>query len=195
VQTILTELGAKARAILKEGGVGDDEIATEISADMRYAGQGFEIAVPLDAQALAARDNAALKRAFDARYSERFARNLGGLPVEVVSWRLRLVAPPAVSRIRFAEGARAADDALIECRPVFFPELDGFADTPVYARMRLVPGQRIAGPALIEEAESTAVVGPSAEVTVDRFDNLIMRIEQGKTAEPAEMDLLAINRA
>jgi N-methylhydantoinase A len=182
VETILTELKAKARAVLVEGGVADEGIATEISADMRYAGQGFEVAVPLDAAALAARDAAAVQRAFDARYAERFARSLGGLPVEVVSWRLRLLAPPAVSQIRFADETHARGDALIERRAVFFPELDGFADAPVFARTRLTPGQTIAGPALIEEAESTAVVGPFASVTVDPFDNLIMRIEAGSAA-------------
>jgi len=184
VEAILTDLKGKAWAVLKEGGLGDAEIASEISADMRYAGQGFEIGVPLDPAALAARDAAALKRAFDARYAERFARNLGGLAVEVVSWRLCLLAPPAVLEIRFAQEKRAPGDTLIERRPVFFPQLDGFADTPVYARAGLAPGQTIGGPALIEEAESTAVIGPSAEIMLDRFANLIMRVEHAAPAEP-----------
>ena len=50
-------------------------------------------------------------------------------------------------------------------------------DTPVYVRARLAPGTKIAGPALIEEAESTSVIGPKANVEVDRFGNLIMRLE------------------
>lgn len=182
LETILTELRTKARAVLKEGGVADDEISTEIFADMRYAGQGFEITVPLDPVVLAARDAAALQRAFDERYTERFGRSLKGLAVEAVSWRLRLIAPPAISDIHFADEEGGQGDALIERRPVFFSDPEGFADTPVYARTRLKRGETIGGPALIEEAESTAVVGPFAVVTVDRFDNLIMRMDRTATA-------------
>jgi len=182
IEAIFAELGAKARAILHEGGVKDDEITTEISADMRYVGQGFEVAVPLDPTVLERRDAAALERAFDTRYTERFARSLGALPVEIVSWRVRMVAPPSVAAIRFAQDGREQGSALIERRPAFFAELDGFVDAPVYARARLQRGDTIRGPALIEEAESTAVVGPFATVTVDPFDNLIMRIDRTDTA-------------
>ena len=68
-------------------------------------------------------------------------------------------------------------EALIERREAYFTELNGFADTPVYARARLAPGMRLSGPALIEEAESTSVIGPKANVEVDGFGNLIMRLE------------------
>ena len=122
---------------------------------MRYAGQGFEVNVPLDEKALTRHDAVALQHAFDARYEERFGRNLGAVPVEVVSWRVRLVAPPSVDRDSLPEhrARRTAGEALIEHRMAYFTELDGFVDTPVYARARLVPGTKIAGPALIEEAE------------------------------------------
>jgi N-methylhydantoinase A len=175
IDAIVAELGERGRVILREGGIGDDEIALELSADMRYAGQGFEVTVALDLAAVTRRDAPALRRAFDARYEERFARSLGGLPVEVVSWRVRVVAPPAVTEIRFDDAA-GGGDALIERRPAYFPEQGGFVDTPVYARNRLTVGIEIEGPALIEEAESTCVVGPDARVGADRFGNLIMRI-------------------
>jgi N-methylhydantoinase A len=179
VEEIIASLDAKARAVLREGGILDEDIAGELSADMRYAGQGFEVNVPLDRKAIARHDAVALHRAFDARYEERFGRNLGAVPVEVVSWRVRLVAPPSVTEIRFGEGSKEADasEALIEHRLAFFEELGGFVETPVYARHRLEAGRRIAGPALIEEAESTAVIGPRADVEVDPFGNLIMRLE------------------
>src|SRR5207302_4862210 len=123
---ILSDLDGRARAVLREGGVAESEIGTELAADMRYTGQGFEITVPLDAAAVERRDTMALREAFDARYRERFARNLGGLAAEVVSWRLRLVAPPSVSEIRFADGGREAGQSLIGHCPAFFPEAGGF---------------------------------------------------------------------
>ncbi|MBV9567473.1 MAG: hydantoinase/oxoprolinase family protein, partial [Hyphomicrobiales bacterium] len=179
VEEMIASLDAKARAVLREGGISEHDIAVELSADMRYAGQGFEVNVPLDEKAIARRDAVALQRAFDARYEERFGRNLGAVPVEIVSWRVRLVAPPSVAEIRFQDHSRRADtgDALIEHRKAYFTELGGFVDTPIYARARLVPGRKINGPALIEEAESTSVIGPKAHVEVDAFGNLIMRLE------------------
>ncbi|MBV9052264.1 MAG: hydantoinase/oxoprolinase family protein, partial [Hyphomicrobiales bacterium] len=179
VEEIVASLDARARAVLRDGGIADGDITRELSADMRYAGQGFEVNVPLDEKALQRHDAVALQHAFDARYEERFGRNLGAVPIEVVSWRVRLVAPASVSEIRFPEHSRDATsgEAFIEHRSAFFTELHGFVETPVYARDRLEPGRKIAGPALIEEAESTCVVGPMAHVEVDAFGNLIMRLE------------------
>ncbi|MEO8716184.1 MAG: hydantoinase/oxoprolinase family protein, partial [Acetobacteraceae bacterium] len=177
VRTILADLAAQGSAVLREGGVTDSEIGLETSADMRYAGQGFEVTVPLDAAALATADAASLHRAFDARYRERYGRSLGGMAVELVSWRVRAVAPPSVSEIRLADQS-ADGDALIERRAAWFAEIGGFAETPVYARARLVEGVRIDGPALIEEVESTVVIGPAAHVRVDHFGNLIMRFHE-----------------
>jgi N-methylhydantoinase A len=176
VAVLLAELQARGRDILRDGGLTDAEIGAEFSADMRYAGQGFEITVPIDAALLERRDVAGLERAFAARYRDRFARSLGEVPVEVVAWRVRTIASPAVSEVRFDEAAERSGDALIERRPAWFAEPGAFVDTPVYARTRLREGDEIAGPALIEESESTAVIGPDATATVDRFGNLIMRL-------------------
>ena len=81
-----------------------------------------------------------------------------------------------MSEIRFAAEARGPGEALVERRPAYFEEAGGFIETPVYARARLAPGTRLAGAALIEEAESTAVIGPNASVEADPFGNLIMRV-------------------
>jgi N-methylhydantoinase A len=172
---ILAELTARGSAVLRQGGVSDREITIETSADMRYAGQGFEVTVPLGLQALAARDTPALHAAFEARYRERYARAVSGMAVELVSWRVRTAAPPSVSEVRFA-GQVSHGPALIEHRPAYFAEAGRFLETPVYARQALAAGTSFTGPALIEEAESTAVVGPSATSTVDEFGNIIMRV-------------------
>ena len=172
---LIADLEARGRGVLRDGGLADAEITAELSADMRYAGQGFEITVPIDTNLLAARDVAGLQRAFAEHYRERFARSLGALPIEVVAWRVRAIAPPAVSEVLF-DAAHGDGDALIERRPAWFGEPGAFVDTAVYARARLREGTEIAGPALIEEAESTVVIGPDATASVDAFGNLIMRL-------------------
>jgi N-methylhydantoinase A len=100
----------------------------------------------------------------------------------VVSWRVRVIAAPAVDEVRFGGNESDDGEALIERRPAHFEECGGFVETPVYARARLRAGTVVAGPALIEESESTAVVGPNATVEVDAFGNLIMQVRR-RTSE------------
>ena len=180
IDGIIAGLDAKGRAILAEGGVGADEIGTELTVDMRYAGQGFEIGVAIPIEAIRARDAAAVRALFDERYRERFARSLGMLAVEAVSWRVRVVAPPAVTEVRFDVGAGAGagggGEALAGRRLAWFAEAGGAVETQVYVRARLAPGATIEGPALIVETETTTVIGPRATVSVDAFGNLIMRL-------------------
>jgi N-methylhydantoinase A len=58
-------------------------------------------------------------------------------------------------------------------RRAYFPEAGGYGETPVYDRYALGPGSRLTGPAIIEERESTTVIGPGAIVTVDTYRTLI----------------------
>ncbi len=173
---VLADLTERGRDVLRQGSVTDAEITFETSADMRYVGQGFEVTVPLSAAAIATRDPTVLQRAFDAQYRERFARSLAGMQVELVSWRVRSIAPAPVTEVRFA-GNTLRQEPLIEHWPAYFVEAGRFVDTPVYARAALRPDTRIEGPALIEEAESTAVIGPSAHLRVDAFGNLTMHLK------------------
>jgi len=189
VDEAVAELEARGRAVLREAEVRDEEIAVELSADMRYVGQGFEVTVPLDRGSHAERDAAAWRRAFDAQYEKRFGRSLGALSVEVVSWRVRVVAPAAVSELRFGGLESPGGDALIERRNAYFEECAGFIEAPVYARDRLAAaGVRIAGPALIEEAESTAVIGPSASAVADPYGNLIMSLQRTSSTKEIRLD-------
>jgi N-methylhydantoinase A len=176
IRSIVAALEDRGRSILAEGGVAGAEIDTEISADVRYAGQGFEITVPIAGKVLHRQDKNALRRVFITQYEERFARSLGQLPIECVSWRVRVVAPPSVSDVRLERVSEQVRSPRIEKRPAYFEEKDRYINTPVYARSRLKVGARINGPALIEEGESTCVIGPSAKVSVDKRGNLIMKI-------------------
>lgn len=176
VDGIISELEQRGQAILMEGGVTKKQIVTEISADMRYAGQGFEITVPITRKVLSRKDKKLLREIFVAEYEERFARSLGQLAVECVSWRVRVVAPPSVDDVRLDKSAVQRRDPKIETRPAYFEEKGKFVNTPVYSRSLLTPGMKIQGPALVEEAESTCVIGPSGSVSVDKHGNLLMKI-------------------
>ena len=67
-------------------------------------------------------------------------------------------------------------------RKAYFPEAGGYVETPVYDRYALAPGMRIAGPAVVEERESSCSFGPDCSFTVDRFFNLVVDIDHGQRA-------------
>jgi N-methylhydantoinase A/oxoprolinase/acetone carboxylase beta subunit len=66
-------------------------------------------------------------------------------------------------------------EAVRETRPAYFPET-GFVETPAYDRYRLFPGAGIAGPAIVEERESTTVIPPGMAAACDEFGNLLVRL-------------------
>jgi N-methylhydantoinase A len=144
---------------------------------MRHVGQGFEIPVPLPGLELSADDLAAIRTAFFDTYRLRFGRVMEQTPIEVLSWRLGCVAPGLDIRLG---GAGPADGASLDAarrgsRKALF-ESQGWQDCTVYDRYKLPVGAQFAGPALIEERESTCVVGPDAVVSVDAMRNLVVEL-------------------
>ncbi|NET73624.1 MAG: hypothetical protein F6K62_22590, partial [Sphaerospermopsis sp. SIO1G2] len=63
-------------------------------------------------------------------------------------------------------------------RPAYFPETAGFVDTAIYDRYRLKPNMSFMGPAIIEERESTVIIGPGAQCAIDKDHNLVVEMPQ-----------------
>jgi N-methylhydantoinase A len=178
VNALLAGMEEEGRALLLEAGAAPDEIRAAPGADMRHVGQGFEIPVPLPAMALGAADLPAIREAFFAAYRERFGRAMEELPIEALSWRVALSAPGRDIRMEGASRGAAESHAdprraARGTREVLF-EGAGWLPCTVYDRYALAPGAAFAGPALVEERESTCVVGPGATVSVDAFRNLVI---------------------
>jgi len=129
-------------------------------------------------------------------YRSLYKRTSPGVEVEVISWRVRVAGPPPALELRHearATGAGGGGDgggdaagAIKGERQVYFPETEGFTATPVYDRYRLRPGARFEGPAVVEERESTAVVGPGAAVAVDAGWNLVIALANARPAGEGE---------
>ncbi|HET7266369.1 MAG TPA: hydantoinase/oxoprolinase family protein [bacterium] len=156
-----------------------DEIGFRRWADMRYRGQGYEVRVPLPDAPLEPGGAAALRDAFERAYAAIYGHTAPGVPVDVVGWRVAAYGPKPVLP-SYGAGAPTAgrspggSGALKTRRAIYLPEHRGFADAPVYDRYRLVPGDEFAGPAVVEERESTVVVGPDARVRMDGWLNLVI---------------------
>ncbi|MBX6374644.1 MAG: hydantoinase/oxoprolinase family protein [Acetobacteraceae bacterium] len=145
------------------------------TVDMRYAGQNYELAVPVPEGAFGPATLAALAEGFAAAHKRMYGFVAEGEPVQLVTFRVE-----AIGKVRKAEfrpkplaGPDPAE-ALVGQREVWLPEAGGPVSVPVYARDRLLPGNRITGPAIAEQMDSTTVVLPGMAARVDAYDNLIL---------------------
>lgn len=178
VNGIYAELTAEVTSLLREAGVPEERITIIRTADMRYAGQGFEVNIPIPDRALTGEDRNALSRTFHEVYREKYGRMVDGVPVESVNWRLLAHGPrPSIQIKREAQG-HLGDPAKGE-REAYFGDQGRLVPCKVYDRYKLQPRMRLAGPALVEERECTIVIGPDCLAEVDDHLNLILSFRGG----------------
>ncbi|MEX2643251.1 MAG: hydantoinase B/oxoprolinase family protein [Acetobacterales bacterium] len=185
VERLYGELEADAGAVLRETGADMDALQVRRFADMRFAGQGAEVVVPLPAGPYDAGSEAAVAEAFEGVYRTLFGRTPPDAAAQWVKLRVSLQAP--VSRtdmVLRAEGASIVA-ALKGRRQVYFPESSGHVETAVYDRYALPPGARVEGPAIVEERESTLVVPPGASFVRRADGTLLVDMPQDVVARGA----------
>ncbi len=174
---LLKEMRDEAAAVIAQAGATAPE-ETRL-AYMRYGGQGHEIEVELPVRPLAAGDADLLRERFDAAYRALFGRLIPGLGVEVISWALTLATltpPPDPPPPMPAGGVATAEMT----RELFDPGQGAWNQVPVHRRDHLTPGDRVIGPALIVEDETTTVVGPGFTAAIDGDSYIVMtRSEEG----------------
>jgi N-methylhydantoinase A len=175
LREVFAGLDAEAAAWFEEERVGPAARRIARSVDMRYAGQNYELAVPLADGPIGAETAAALAEGFAEAHRRRYGFLAEEEPVELVTCRVE--ATGRVCKAAFAACPREAADpgrALIGSRQVWLPEAGGFAATPVYARERLAHGNEIAGPAIVEQMDATTLVLPGMRAQVDPYLNLVL---------------------
>jgi N-methylhydantoinase A len=172
VNAALAEMEDAGARVLRRT-VAEDQITFRRFGDLCYRRQGYEIRVPLPAGALGRHSQGAIREAFEQAYGAIYGHVLPELEIDVVSWRVVAEGPRPVLRSPTADAASGAGEALKGRRKAYMPEFAGFAEVPVYDRYRLAPGDAFAGPAIVEERESTVVLGPDTRARVDDALNLI----------------------
>ncbi|MDI3340438.1 MAG: hydantoinase/oxoprolinase family protein [Sphaerobacter sp.] len=177
INALYREMEDEGRQLLAESGVPPEQVSVTRTADMRLLGQAHEIRVPIPGGELGPQRAGEVLRAFETVYRDLYKRARPGVPIEIMSWRVLVSGPQPELTLRQPEppvGERRKGQ-----RPVYFPEFGGFHPTPVYDRYQLRPGDCFDGPAIIEERESTVVVGPRGRVAVDQHLNLVIRLGDG----------------
>jgi len=178
IERIYAELISQGKKALAESAVRFAGTTIAYAADMRYVGQEHPVTVDLSPAVFKKRNRDAIKHHFDEVHQLRYGTSAPEERAEVVSLRATvtgLMNKPPLEKI--ARGsASIPSSARHGSRDVFFSNKK--TKTPAYARSALKAGNRIVGPALIEEHASTTVLLPGDRMRVDGFGNLV--IEVGK---------------
>jgi N-methylhydantoinase A len=176
VNALFDAMEAEARARLAPAGVAEAAVRVRRVAEMRYVGQGHEVEAAIPLGVLTPASVGPITAAFEAAYEALYHRRPHGVAVEVLNWRVTVAGPSPALDFRPAPAPAAAPAAAVKGhRPAFFAEAAGFVSTPVYDRYALGPGAELTGPAIVEERESTAVLGPGARCRV--ADDLTLVVE------------------
>jgi N-methylhydantoinase A len=163
-------LAFKTRRTLALG----DDVASRTTAalDLRYRGQSYELTVPIDLPVTADHLQAAVA-AFHHSHAQRYGYAMPAEAVETVTLRIRSSVPGSqVTLPQRASGGPDASSARLADRPVWF-DGGGPVVTACYRRDRLEPDNRIVGPALVLQYDSTLLLAPGWSAVVDSFGNLL----------------------
>ncbi len=182
IENFYQEMEQRGRDAISHSAISPDTIAISRSADMRYVGQEHAVTVDLDNEIFERGDRNAIKKAFDAVHLQRYGTSAPNEPADLVSLRVTVagvVSKPPREKLSLA-GEAPSDGAQLRKRKVCFSARDGFVDTPIYLRDGLKAGNRLRGPALIEEHASTTVLMPDDLLTVDAYGNLDIAVGGAK---------------
>ena len=182
LEDLYGDMEKQGNEFIASSAVSPEHITFTRFADMRYVGQEHAVTVELTHDLFERQDRDAIKRAFDAVHLERYGTSAPHEAGDLVSLRVTAVGTMAKPPQQDVPQGTAVvpTDAFRGRKDVHFSGI-GLSSTPVYLRTRLLAGNRIAGPALIEEHASTTVVAPGDALVVDRLGNLDIAIAIGRT--------------
>ena len=179
LEEIFTELEEQGRAAIANAAIAPKQIESRRSMDMRYVGQEHVVTVDIALDHFASRDRVAIKRAFDEEHERRYAVAAPDEPVEIASFA-RNGYRTAPRNLRLSTLLMAiltpAGEAYTGDREVYLTELEQFRQVPTFGRPHLRAGNRIDGPAIVEEHASTTVLMTGDTLHVDTFGNLDIQV-------------------
>jgi len=169
IEDIFRELETEGARTLQASGSAD-HIQYDRSVDMRFVGQGSETNVPVTEPDFTLLSRETVRARFDAIYKKLYGRTYPDSPVEFINFKVRAKLPERLLKLPKAEkGTGSLKEAVKGRREAFSGISKDFIPFTVYDRYRLFPGAEFQGPAIIEERESTIVVGEDAVASVDEY--------------------------
>ncbi|SIS56758.1 hydantoinase/oxoprolinase family protein [Paracoccus saliphilus] len=178
LNAMLDGLKDSAESFVRAGGSG--QINREIVAFMRYAGQGWEIPVPLPDRQFKTDDSDMIEAAFRERYAQFFGRAVDGPEIEFVTFSVKAQdSRPESTKESLTEDGRPV--AASASREIFDPDIGASTESAIFERDSLTAGDRIAGPAVIVESETSTVVTSLFDAVI-QADGTILLVRKGGAA-------------
>jgi N-methylhydantoinase A len=173
---LLERLGAACAAGMARDGVPPELVRVSRVAELRYVGQSYELSVPLPDGPVTPATLEACRQGFHEAHRRIYGQSDPDGAVELVSLRVQhRAAMPGPEEMRPPSG----DGTPPSERTAYFEELGGRVATPLWSRAALRPGQRLSGPAIVEQADTTTVAYPGQTLEVDAAGNLILHTASG----------------
>ncbi len=188
VAELFAEMESEGGRMLRAAGIPDAEIICERGVDGRFQGQLHEIQAPLpqDLEAMSLED---FVDRFKARYRQLYHYVPDHTPIELLTWRVRVSGRrQSIQPLKLEWAGRDPGPAQKGERLAWFAEAGGWQATPVYDRYRLRAGMEFAGPAIVEERESTLVVRPGMRAAVDEYGNVHLHLASPGGAHAHSVD-------
>ena len=177
---LLDVMAEEGRKVLESSGLPAKEIRYQRTADMRYVGQGHEVSVRLPSGVLGQQHVPQITAEFEETYRGLYGRKGPDVALEIINWRVVASGPRPEMNLQLPRGTSVNRDARKGSRRAYFPESGEFVETAVYDRYAFKPGVEFTGPAIVEERESTLIVGPSGCARVDKNLNVIVEFSDGR---------------
>ncbi|MDW4551570.1 hydantoinase/oxoprolinase family protein [Defluviimonas sp. D31] len=172
VNRLFASMVSQALDVVRQGAA-EAEVIVSRTAFMRYHGQGHEIEIALPDRDLELSDIAPLTKAFETAYARQFSRPVPGMEIEILNWSVRVATrADAIQPVATTPAARAL--AARETRSVTCDITGARREAAFVMRDALAPGDRLAGPALIAEPQTTTFVGTDFDAEVDARGNLVL---------------------
>jgi N-methylhydantoinase A len=170
VEMGFAELTLAAEARLAVSGFSLSDLAFERGFDLRYVGQQWPLQVPAPSL-----DIARIRSDFEARHERQFGHHQPNGQIEIV--HLRLAGVGRLAQVRSPDRAKTKTKPVPYAhRSVHLDARSGFQAVPIYDGNQLRPGQRLKGPAIIEERNTTILVGPGDRLEIDASDNFLIHV-------------------
>ncbi|MEI6154777.1 MAG: hydantoinase/oxoprolinase family protein [Deltaproteobacteria bacterium] len=179
IEDIFRGLEADAGKIMKKEAT-DEMIRYERSLDMRFVGQGSEINVSVPAVDFTKLQRVDIRGLFDDVYKKLYGRTYPESEVEFINFKIRASLPERLLQLPKLDRKKgqSLDAAIKGQRPAYSPIARDFIPFTVYDRYKLFPAAEFQGPAIIEEKESTLIVGEDGHVSIDDFGFLWIDLKE-----------------
>lgn len=168
VETLFRRMESDGERTLRTAGA-TDKVSFVRSVEARFIGQGYETNLPLPDGSFADLDPSDLRRQFDQAYEKLYGRTYPEIPVEFVNFRVRASLPVQALELPRLKKRGSLNEAFKGERLAYSDKTHDFIPFKVYDRYKLSPDATFAGPAIIEERESTVIVGEGATVRIDDY--------------------------